>query len=216
MTCPDVDILEQFLSGASAEEGAIEVHVAACPTCRTLLDDLSDNPDLRRWVPHALSLGSEITPQTIVLRILADLESSADPVSRDEVRPGNNLACQAGSLVGSYRIEQEIGRGGMGMVLRAYDETLCRTVALKVLAAETADTRARARLVHEAQAVARLRHPNVVTLYSVVSPPDAAPFLVMEYVEGVTLAARINSQGRRPRRSRPRRPRVWKPPTRPA
>ena len=53
-----------------------------------------------------------------------------------------------------------------------------------------------ARLVHEAQAVARLRHDNVVTVHSVVNPPDQAPYLVMEYLEGGTLAALVRSQGR--------------------
>ncbi len=82
------------------------------------------------------------------------------------------------------------------MVLRAYDETLGRVVALKVLRSQEADARSRARLVHEAKAVAKLHHDNVVTVHAVVNPPDDAPYLVMEYLEGGTLAALIISKGR--------------------
>ena len=84
----------------------------------------------------------------------------------------------------------------MGVVLRAHDEVLGRVVALKVLRSQDCEPKARARLVHEAQVVAKLRHDNVVTLHAVVNPPDDAPFLVMEYVEGGSLAALIKSQGR--------------------
>ena len=102
----------------------------------------------------------------------------------------------AGRVLGQYRVLEEIGRGGMGVVLRAYDELLGRMVALKVLRWQESDPKARARLVHEAQAVAKLRHDNVVTLHAVVNPPDDAPYLVMEHVEGGTLAALIKSEGR--------------------
>jgi serine/threonine-protein kinase len=99
-------------------------------------------------------------------------------------------------MLGCYRIEGEIGRGGMGVVLRAYDESLGRTVAIKVLHSDPTDAKCRARLVHEAQVVAKLHHDNVVTVHAVVTPPNDAPYLVMEYVEGATLAALIKAKGR--------------------
>jgi serine/threonine-protein kinase len=198
VTCPDAEILMQLLNGASIEEAAIEAHLASCPTCQIALDRLSDNLNLRRWVLHALSLSGDKTTQTVVLRILAELDGPAEWVFPEGSPSGIRPPWEAGSVLGPYRIEKEIGRGGMGVVLRAYDEALGRVVALKMLPTEAADARARARLVHEAQAVARLRHPNVVTVHSVVNTADAAPFLVMEYLEGATLAARIRSHGRLP------------------
>jgi eukaryotic-like serine/threonine-protein kinase len=99
-------------------------------------------------------------------------------------------------MLGQYRIEEEIGRGGMGIVLRAWDQALGRVVALKVLRSEETDPNARARLIHEAQAVAKLHHDNVVTVHAVVNPPDDAPYLVMEYLRGANLAAMIQSKGR--------------------
>jgi WD40 repeat protein len=84
----------------------------------------------------------------------------------------------------------------MGIVLRAYDDELRRTVALKVLPPERADARARARFVREAQAAAAIDHDHVVPVYAVASPPDGPPYFAMQYVEGPTLRQRIQAAGR--------------------
>ena len=86
--------------------------------------------------------------------------------------------------VGRFRIERELGRGGMGIVYAAFDPNLERRVALKLLRGRGGDTTAR--LVREARAMARLSHPNVVTVHEVGELEDRAYF-VMELVEGVTL-----------------------------
>lgn len=88
-----------------------------------------------------------------------------------------------GSSLGRYRLGAELGRGGMGIVYSAFDEELGRKVALKVLtqSAELSDS-ARARFVREAQAVAKLAHPNIAAVY------DATPELIaMQLIDGVTL-----------------------------
>ncbi len=196
MTCLPSETLQQFLNGSSPDRAAVEVHVADCAHCRSVLDRLSDNPELRRWVPRALALPTELADDPVLIRVLTDIESA-----RTEPSPRANATRReshwpSGHVMGQYRIEEEIGRGGMGVVLRAYDETLGRVVALKVLRSQEADARSRARLVHEAKAVAKLHHDNVVTVHAVVNPPDDAPYLVMEYLEGGTLAALIISKGR--------------------
>ncbi len=84
-----------------------------------------------------------------------------------------------------YRIEAEIGRGGMGRVYRALDTSLERYVALKVLGAN-ADAEARARLCREARAAAAFTHPNAVATYD-VGDIDGQPFIAMELVKGRTL-----------------------------
>src|SRR5512136_228677 len=93
-----------------------------------------------------------------------------------------------------YRLDAELGRGGMGVVYRAHDTLLDRDVAVKVLNDSGLGTEGRARLLREAQAVARLNHPNVVAVYDAgevdpASAPGAGgmPFIVMELVEGASL-----------------------------
>ena len=64
-----------------------------------------------------------------------------------------------------YRLDAEIGRGGMGVVYRAHDTLLDRDVALKLLSSSTLDAQARARLLREAQATAQLNHPHIVSVH---------------------------------------------------
>jgi serine/threonine protein kinase len=86
----------------------------------------------------------------------------------------------------------------MGIVFRAFDETLQRVVAVKVLRPEQDDPAARARLVREAQLAARFRHDHVVAVHAVVDPPEGLPYLVMEYVPGPTLKALLRQRGSLP------------------
>ena len=100
-----------------------------------------------------------------------------------------------GSMLGNYLIVSQIGEGGMGVVYKAMDTVLDRTVALKILPPhllQNPDFMHRFRT--EAYAQARLHHPNIVTLYSMLEIP-AGFVLVMEYVEGRTLHERIQSEG---------------------
>ncbi len=90
-----------------------------------------------------------------------------------------------------YEIQEVLGRGGMGVVYRARDVKLKRDVALKmVLAGRDATPGERARFFSEAEAVASLKHPNIVQVYE-VSQQDDHPFMVLEYVSGGTLSARL-------------------------
>ncbi|MBX3274347.1 MAG: serine/threonine protein kinase [Sandaracinaceae bacterium] len=97
-----------------------------------------------------------------------------------------------GALVaGRYRVEAELGRGGMGIVYRAAQLPLGRAVALKVLRAElVGDERARLRFEREARVASALAHPSAVTVFDFGEHAGAA-FLVMELVEGPTLAAQL-------------------------
>ena len=104
-----------------------------------------------------------------------------------------------GVRIGVYEIVSPIGAGGMGEVYRARDTRLGREVAIKVLPASLAlDTERRARLEREARVLGALNHPNVATLYGVEDSPEGTA-LVMEFVEGETLADRIALTGPRQR-----------------
>jgi eukaryotic-like serine/threonine-protein kinase len=95
------------------------------------------------------------------------------------------------TLLGPYRIDSFIGGGGMGHVYRATDTRLHRTVAVKVLPdVVTGDPQFRARFEREASTVAALAHPHICTLHD-IGTSDGVEFLVMEYLEGETLAARL-------------------------
>jgi len=102
----------------------------------------------------------------------------------------------AAAFAGAYSLEGEIGRGGMGVVYRAHDEKLKRTVAVKVLPPELAFRRdIRARFVREAETAARLSHPNIVPIHTVGESDDLVYF-VMGYVDGESLSVRIKRRGR--------------------
>lgn len=93
----------------------------------------------------------------------------------------------SGRVLGHFRLLEEIGSGGMGVVYRAHDERLDRDVAVKVLpAGALSDEAARRQFRQEAQALAKLNHPNIATIYDFDSSEDA-DFLVMELLSGQTL-----------------------------
>ena len=103
-----------------------------------------------------------------------------------------------GALIGPYEIQSALGSGGMGEVYKARDTRLNRTVAIKVLAQDPRETAsARERFAQEARALSQLNHPHVCTLFDVGEQTPASPsgeplrYLVMEFVDGETLSARL-------------------------
>jgi tetratricopeptide (TPR) repeat protein len=100
------------------------------------------------------------------------------------------VADRTGTLLNErYRLDAELGRGGMGMVYRAHDTFLERDVAVKILSEADWGTEGRARLIHEARAAASLNHPNVVSVHD-AGEAEGAPYTVMEFVEGPSLHER--------------------------
>jgi tRNA A-37 threonylcarbamoyl transferase component Bud32 len=102
------------------------------------------------------------------------------------------------ALSSSYEIGTELGRGGMGIVYRAKDRRLKRTVAIKVLPPELAYRgEIRTRFLREAETAAQLSHPNIVPIYS-VDERDGIVYFVMACVDGVNVARKLHEQGRLP------------------
>lgn len=166
----------------------------------------------RRYTPEAARLAaSETVHMPIGLDRSIDLEKlnerqdqpatpsgglTGDPaVTHDETSPAGADPL-VGAQFGHFQIVGRLGRGGMGDVYRALDESLQRFVALKILrsSADEAGTTSRAsmRLLQEARAQARVNHPGVVHIYYVSQDPRR-PFLAMELVPGTTLAEQLRS-----------------------
>ena len=106
-----------------------------------------------------------------------------------------------GTTLSHYRIEAELGRGGMGIVYRATDSKLDRTVAIKVLPATALSSEDdRARFYREAKAAASLHHPNIATVFEIDEAVSSnaphgtqpSPFIAMEFIDGGSLKAEID------------------------
>src|SRR6476620_1285842 len=102
------------------------------------------------------------------------------------------MSLDRGTKLGPYEIQDPLGAGGMGEVYKARDTRLDRTVAIKVLPSQfAAHAEFRQRLEREARAVSSLNHPHICALFD-VGRQDGTDYLVMEYLEGETLAARLS------------------------
>ena len=131
-----------------------------------------------------------------ILEVLATAPGTAEHLSQSvrtqppPAEPAPEAALELGTTVGPYVIVDRIGRGGMGQVFLGTDPRLQRRVALKCLLDSRAGADVRSRIIHEARAAARISSQHVAVVHDVVEH-DSRAFIVMEYVEGETLAALI-------------------------
>jgi predicted Ser/Thr protein kinase len=138
-----------------------------CPLC------LSDNPDQSKFCAECGTKLSSLEDAQLTRTLTPN--TALKGLTKGKV------------FAGKYMILDEIGRGGMGVVLEAKDMRLKRTVALKFLPLELSQyEEAKARFIREAQAAAALSHPNICTVHE-VEEADGQPYIAMEYVQGRTL-----------------------------
>jgi uncharacterized protein (TIGR03067 family) len=167
------------------EQAPLMEHLEGCAGCREALAALAAGRD--SWAGVARSLRDEPGPERTAAFPPAGGASLGflDPPEK----PG-----QLGKLA-HYEVLEVVGRGGMGVVLKAFDQTLHRVVAVKVMAPELAVSgTARERFEREAQAAAAVSHDHVVTIHA-VSQARGLPYLVMQYVQGESLQQKLDREG---------------------
>jgi eukaryotic-like serine/threonine-protein kinase len=168
------------------ESDQLSRHVQSCSHCQSELEQLAGTD---AWWHDARTFLSSTDDLVAAL----DDDSAADEPALDFLEPADDPAL-LGKL-GSYEIEELVGRGGMGIVLKGRDSVLVRTVAIKVMASPLAISGAgRRRFQREAQAAAAVVHDHIIPIHSVdVSGP--VPFLVMPYIAGRSLQDRLDATG---------------------
>lgn len=165
-----------------------------CPTCHELFDESGYCPHDRSTL-SALSnaFGGDDSPTQGSTGTLTG--SAVQSVLRNvlETRKAERLI--GAELDGRYRIERQIGEGGMGMVFLAKHMVIEKSVAIKVLRAEVAEDEAVVkRFVQEARAASRIGHPNIIDVTDFGTTEDGLTYQVMEYLEGQTLSALMLSE----------------------
>ena len=208
----DPERIAALLSGEieAEEQHRLEAHIETCDLCRNTLSDSAS--ELGEWsaaashlrddeydgsvsvvsprgtnlsqseIEHAVEIRSTDSATAVVIRqIVGWLDPTDDP--------------RMLGRLGGYEIAGVIGSGGMGVVLKGFDASLNRFVAIKLLAPHLAGNGAsRQRFAREAQAAAAVVHENVIAIHS-VSEFNDLPYLVMPYVRGMSLQKRLDSEG---------------------
>ncbi len=202
--CPGRAVLKRLLDGSLSEheQEAIEHHLDTCEACQARLDALAGgNEDLPRQMqnlregPAADSPGLRRVIGVLKDQLEPETEATGTTVSAaSEVLEFLDPPDVPGDLgkLGPYRVQEVLGQGGMGIVLKAFDPILHRAVAIKILAPQLAtSSSARQRFAREARAAAAIRNEHVVAIHS-VDEWKGLPYLVMEFIPGNSLQARID------------------------
>ena len=178
---------------AIALDGALGAAVIARLAMITELDLVARRGGTGRATVRGPASTAEIVVTTRPGRILRAEVSIKRHSPRAVAAADGPVTLARGALVGQYRIVEPLGAGGMGQVFRATHTALGRQYALKVLNADTrtSDPEAAARFLREARAAARIKHPHIVDVFDFGYLPDGRPYLVMELLDGQSLAAEI-------------------------
>lgn len=210
--CPEPVRIKALVHGdlPVAEQSKLADHLAACHGCRSTFEALAAAPDVLGDAARDRGRDRRREPFDERLRqVMDDLKSDPlaaaatkiDSPSLDDhaavleelLEPSDDPAFIG--RIGDYDVIELIGRGGMGLAMKARDARLNRIVAVKVLAPEWAsNATARRRFLREAQAAAAVSHDHVVTTHA-VDDGDRLPYIVMEYVPGLSLEEKLNRDG---------------------
>ena len=180
LLCPEHLKLCQYaaceLDAESSE--AITGHLDVCETCRNQVMALFDSGTQPNWSVSEYLRRPRDVDETAAGETWAAIQKGVDDVTPRPLEPGTQIR--------QFILGPRIGKGGMGAVHEAIDQKTGRKVAIKFMEGVEDSYLGNVRVLHEAQALAKLSHPEIVLIYDVIA--DAGrPLLVMEYLEGVTL-----------------------------
>ena len=168
---------------------------------RKVLDEDPEPPaDVPEAVVHTIARAMQKDPAAryqTVDRLRADIDRVGDTEEpQDTVLIQSGAARPAFPQIGRYRIVEQIGRGGMGVVYRAHDPVLDRDVAIKSLLGDfSSESGAGEQFEREARAAARLQHANIITIYE-LGMSEGSPYIVMEFLAGMDLEAVMRAKRR--------------------
>jgi hypothetical protein len=202
--CPEIAQLPALLGDDAAFEKwwqRFEGHLDTCAACQGRLDCLDLDPGDVLRLARQVGDPSMVPADPTLIQVLKQMHQMRLPLSADMDGPANlqflSPADRAGLLgkLGAYEVQEVIGQGGMGIVLKAFEPALHRHVAIKVLSPALAGSAtARLRFTREAKAAAAVSHDHVVVVHG-VHEKDGLPYLVMEYIAGESLQQRIDRSG---------------------
>jgi eukaryotic-like serine/threonine-protein kinase len=204
LLCPDADVLRDLLDGSLADDQQANLtrHLDGCPDCQRTLEALAVGTSAVPGFVYPLP-GHRNVFEPALRQAMAALRGDASFTLEGEAPEDDgplgflDSPQSPGHLgrFGPYEIMEVIGRGGMGVVLKARDSSLGRFVAIKVLAPQLAvNPAARRRFAREAKAAAAVVHDNVVPIHH-VDTASGLPYLVMQYVPGPSLQQRLDACG---------------------
>lgn len=199
--CPSSNDLLGLVNGSlsDSEADSLQLHLERCETCQNALQEIVADGDF--WQSAAQNLSDVEAAGPGLERVVDELQHQS-PEDAEQMGEAIELKLsfidpptEPGTIgrLKHYDILRVAGRGGMGIVVKAFDRTLRRVVAVKLLAPHLAGNgQARQRFVREGRSAAGICHEHVVTIHAVEESP---PFIVMQYVKGETLEARIHRNG---------------------
>ncbi len=194
--CPSPEELQRLLNGAAGPEAeALETHVEACPDCQQALEELTAGRVFaeQRTLSHAGPESAGADGWDFLLR----LENQPPALAATVTGPAPEVPGEWPEVPG-YEVLGALGRGGMGVVYLASQRGLNRLVALKMIGSDHASSpRALGRFRREAEAVARLQHPHVVSVLA-WGEHDGTPYFALEYCPGGSLHGQVRGRPQPP------------------
>jgi serine/threonine protein kinase len=192
--CPDNQSLQAVLDESGTGDDELLRHLETCATCQQTLEELAADPI--QWEEAAQGVRWTTQTEPALMELVAQLKNDELAGEDDDVsflQPADKPGLLG--VLGPYEVQEEIGRGGMGIVLKALDPALNRVVALKVLLPRLASSAsARRRFVREGRAAAAVCHDHIVTVHG-VNEAHGLPYLVMQHIPGESLQDRLDRGG---------------------
>lgn len=184
------------MGSSIADQAAERLHHTSGSSARGVLSRVEVVPANNDENGGGTPAGAQNPIETVISRqpLHGSSDSFTPPPWKSSSTPVELGALLEGATLGHFRLEKFVGGGGMGAVFRAIDETLGRTVAVKVLSRDSTDEETLRRFQNEAQSAARLDHENIARVYY-VGEDQGLHFIVFEFIEGINIRDLVQQKG---------------------